>query len=383
VSPGIGVRLADATPWIVLDVLVPGLALLLLSRVWVMVAPGLGRRLGRRALVFGLPLLLVASVAGHVAAPEAALALSDGIDFTAFVLCLPLGAVWLGALLYRLARWLLGRRVAAPPRELTRAAEWLRLGAVMLPVAMAVGLVQWDAARDEVKATQRRALELRTTIRALEATERKADEFARERRLLAEKLEVLHEITPRSPEIAELVSRLQAQAGAYQLQILEWSSTAGEPGAVLLEHEITLVVVGELERVKDFVLRTGKLSRLLTWQRITVRARRATARVSSYSAPERETAPPRDVCAHPRSKVWLWPYTAKVRVARAEVDSLCAERERHAETRAQVDDFQSRRARLTDLIQAIEKVRKEWRVPEIVVEEGPPPEAPPLPTKTT
>ena len=383
-SPGIGVRLADATPWIVLDVVVPGLALFLLSRVCVMVAPGLGRRLARPALVFGLPLLLVASVVGHVTAPEAALALSDGVDFTAFVLCFPVGAVWLGALLYRLVRWLAGRGVTAPRQELTRAAEWLRLGAVMLTVAMLVGLVQWDAARDEVKATERRARDLRTTNRALEATEQKADEFARERTLLAEKVEVLHEIAPRSPEVAELRARLEARAGEYQIRILEWSSTSGEAGDVLLEHQVTLVGRRRARATQGFrVERTGKLSRLLTWQRITIRAGRATARLSSYSAPERETAPPRDACVHRRSKVWLWPYTAKVRVARAEVDGLCAERERHAETRALVDDFQSKRERLSELVLAIEKVRQGWRVPEIVVETEPPAEAPPLPTKTT
>ena len=83
-----------------------------------------------------------------------------------FVLCLPLGAVWLGALLYRLARWLHGRGRAALPRELTRAAEWLRLSAVTACVVMVVGLVQWDAARDEVKVTQRRAGSLRLSLAA-------------------------------------------------------------------------------------------------------------------------------------------------------------------------------------------------------------------------
>ena len=102
-SPSLAVRLADATPWLFLDVAVLGLLLFLLSRLWIMVAPDLGRRLGRRVLGIGLPLLLVASVLGHVAAPAKALDLSEGVDFTAFFVCLPLGIVWLGSLLLRLA----------------------------------------------------------------------------------------------------------------------------------------------------------------------------------------------------------------------------------------------------------------------------------------
>jgi hypothetical protein len=151
VTPGIGVRLADATPWIAIDILVVGLAVALLTRVWGMVAPGVGRWLGRRVLGFGLPLLLLVSVVGHVVAPKEALALSDGVGFTAFVLCFLLGAVWLASLLVRLGRWLVVRPAAVPSRELTRSGESLRVGAVTLAVAMVVGLVQWDAARAEVR----------------------------------------------------------------------------------------------------------------------------------------------------------------------------------------------------------------------------------------
>jgi Tfp pilus assembly protein PilO len=306
------------------------------------------------------------------------------VGFTAFVLCFLLGAVWLVSLLVRLLRWLAGIPLPAPVRELTRTSEWLRVAAVTLPVAMVVGLVQWDAARDEVKATEKRAKDLRTSIRALEGTEKKAEEFARERERLAERIEVLHQITPRSPDVADLVSRLEARAHEYEVQVVEWSSAAGESGQVLREHQVTLVLGGNLERLKDLVARTQKMSRLLTWRRITIRAGQATALLSSYSAPEREPARPRDVCAHPRSKVWLWPYTEKTRVARVEVDALCAERERHAATRAQVEDFQSKRTRLEDLVLAIEEVRKAWREPAIETEkESPPAEAPAVPTKRT
>jgi len=152
---------------------------------------------------------------------------------------------------------------------------------------------------------------------------------------------------------------------------------------VLVEQQLTLDLGGDLARLKDLVERTRRMSRLLTWRRITIRAGRGKALISVYSAPERNAALRRDVCVHPRSKVWLWPYTEKVRVARAQVDELCTERQRHAETRAHVDEFQERKARLEGLILAIEKVHKDWRVPEIAVEDDTPAEAPGLPSKTT
>ena len=152
---------------------------------------------------------------------------------------------------------------------------------------------------------------------------------------------------------------------------------------MLVEQQLTLDLGGDLARLKDLVERTRRMSRLLTWRRITIRAGRGKALISVYSAPERNAALRRDVCVHPRSKVWLWPYTEKVRVARAQVDELCTERQRHAETRAHVDEFQERKARLEGLILAIEKVHKDWRVPEIAVEDDTPAEAPGLPSKTT
>ena len=376
-------RLADATPRVFLDVVVPGLMLFLLSRLWAMAAPGLGRRLGRRALAIGLPLLLVASVVGHVASPARALDLSEGVDFTAFVICLPLGIVWLGWLLLRLARRVLGQVRTVRARELTRAAEWFRVGAVTLPVLGSVALLQWDLGRDEAKALSRRAGDLRTMVRALEATEAKAAEFSREREQLAERVETLHLIVPRSPQLEELVSRIRRQASEYGVEIVEWSGTTDEGQGILQEHPLTLVLSGDLRRLQDLVQRGEKLARLFVWQSVRVGDDRATALLVAYSAPDRPAALSRDVCAHPVSQVWLWPYTAKLQIARAEVDQLCADRARHAATQAQVDAFTATRTRVRELIEAIEKVRDGRKPPEIVVEPAPPPAEEPVRPKTT
>jgi hypothetical protein len=383
VSSTLAVRLADATPRVFLDVVVPGLMLVFLSGLWTMAAPGLGRRLGRRVLAIGPPLLLVASVVGHVTAPARALDLSEGVDFTAFVLCLPLGVVCSCWLLLRLARRVLGRVRAVPARASTRGVEWFRVVAVTLPVLGLIALLQWDLGRDEATALSLRAGALRATIRALEATEARAAEFSREREELAARVEALHRIVPRSPELEELVSRMRERATECGIEIVEWSGTADDGQDVLQGHQVTLVLSGDLRRVKELVQRGEKLARLVVWQKVRVRDDTATASLVAYSAHDQPVAPSRDVCAHPASRVWLWPYTAKLRVARAEVDELCADRTRHAATQAQVDAFSATRARVRELIAAIEKVRDGRQPPEIVVEPATPPAEEPLHPRTT
>jgi hypothetical protein len=383
VSSTLAVRLADATPRVFLDVVVPGLMLLLLAGLWAMAAPGLGRRLGRRVLAIGLPLLLVASTVGHVAAPAKALELSEGVDFTAFVISLPLGIVCLVWLVVRLARRILGRVGTVRARELTRAGEWFRVGAVTVPVLGMVALFQWDLGRDEAKALNGRAGDLRTMIRALEVTEAKAAEFSREREELAARVETLHLVVPRTPQLEELVSRIRRLASEYGIEVVEWSGTTDDGQGVLQAHQLSLVLSGDLGRLKDLVQRGEKLARLVVWEAVRVRDARATALLVAYGAPDRPAASSRDVCAHPASQVWLWPYTAKLRIARAEVDELCADRARHATTQAQVDAFTAMRARVRELIAAIEKVRDGRRSPEIVVEPTPPPAEEPLRPKTT
>src|SRR5262249_60863824 len=107
-TPDLAVRLADATPLVFMDVVVLEVTLFLLSRMWVMVAPRLGRRVARWALLLGLPLLLVASTVVHVAAPAAAQGGAGGGEFTSFFFCISLRVVWLGGVLYRLVRRDLG-----------------------------------------------------------------------------------------------------------------------------------------------------------------------------------------------------------------------------------------------------------------------------------
>src|SRR5262249_14708852 len=131
-TPDLAVRLADATPLVFMYVVVLEVTLFLLSRMWVMVAPRLGRRVARWALLLGLPLLLVASTVVHVAAPAAAQEVSEGVDFTSFFICIPLGVVWLGWLLYRLVRRLLAGRGGARYSEATPTRPWYRRASMTL-----------------------------------------------------------------------------------------------------------------------------------------------------------------------------------------------------------------------------------------------------------
>jgi hypothetical protein len=146
----------------------------------------------------------------------------------------------------------------------------------------------------------------------------------------------------------------------------ELSSSAGEVGDVLQEHVVVAALEGDMERLRDFAERVRRAARLTRWHRLSVRDGTASVRLSIYSAPDRPSAGPGDACAHPRSKVWLWPYTARVGHARSEVDRLCAELGRHHATRVQVDDFRAKKSRLEDLVNAIERIRDRSPVPEVV-----------------
>jgi len=372
VSGSFGARLADATPWVILDVVELAVFVFLVSRLWVVFVPTLGRRLARYTLAIAVPLLLVASVTGHMAAPQKAAALSDGVGFTVFLVSIPIGVWWSGALVIRWTRRLLRRQESTGTPHLRRATEWLRVGVVTVPVVGLVALVQWQLCRDETKALDRRAEALRTTIKALEITEKKADEFDREWQLLAEKLELLAKMVPRSPAVEEFVTRFDTLAAEYEMKVVDWSGgdPAGPTRDVLQEYSVTVMLSGQVERLRDLAERSYKVARLVVWQRASVHDRNATVRLSIYAAPDRAATKRHDSCVDPLSKVWLWPYTAKLRIAHVEIDRLCSERARHAATQAKVDDFTVKKYRLEELVNAIESLRAKRRLPEIEVEPG-------------
>ena len=82
--PGeLAIRLADATPLILADLVCLALVLFLTTRLWVAAAPALGRRVGRWSAATALPLGLVASVVAHAWTPQRARELSEALDITA------------------------------------------------------------------------------------------------------------------------------------------------------------------------------------------------------------------------------------------------------------------------------------------------------------
>ncbi len=377
-------RLADATPWVLRDAFLIGLALFLMSRLWVLVAPRLGRTLTRWCLLVGVPLVFVVSAVGHTVTPERALALSEGVGFAAFVVCFPLAAIWVVSLLVWVGRKLLRREAGAGRSLLPRSTEAIRIAAVTLPVVGLVGVVEWAAARDEVKAMEARAADLRKSIRALEATEQRADEFEHEGQKLAQKLDVMSSIVPPAPALDELVERIERQAGEYGIRVLDWSSSLDQAVATLQEHQLTMVLDGKLENLKELMERSVKLARLFSWRRVSVSGKQATALLVVYSSPNpAPKAASRDICSVPLSNVWLWPYSARVSEPRAEVERLCVERSRYASTSARVDEFQARKARLEDLVLAVDEVMKDRKKPAVVIEGDPLPAEAEIPGKRT
>ena len=58
-------------------------------------------------------------------------------------------------------------------------------------------------------------------------------------------------------------------------------------------HPLTLVLSGDLGRLKELVKRGKKLARLFVRERVNVRDARATAHLVAYSAPDRPAVPPK------------------------------------------------------------------------------------------
>ena len=58
-------------------------------------------------------------------------------------------------------------------------------------------------------------------------------------------------------------------------------------------HPLTLVLSGDLGRLKELVKRGEKLAGLFVRERVNVRDARATAHLVAYSAPDRPAVPPK------------------------------------------------------------------------------------------
>jgi hypothetical protein len=351
----LAIRLADATPWVLLDVACLAALCFLVSRVWAAAAPRLGRKLSRLLLWVAMPVGLLTSVASHAAAPEKAKGLSNALDSTAFSVSVALSLWWLGVLAVRSVRHLLRRpsREAAVRQPL---AEWLRLGLASVPLAALVMLIQWDLSGDETKALGARAEATKKLLGALEVVDRRREEFGRERELIAAKLETLRRIVPPSHATQEFVNEVTALASTHGIEVREWRSSAGGVNGILREHLLVLEVAGDMESLVALAGRSEKMARLSAWQRANVQGGNALVEVTLYSAPDPPAKRPDDWCALRASEVWLWPYTAKVAAARLQLERLCGDVVRYAAVKREVDDVELKRARLQSLVDAIVKV---------------------------
>ena len=241
----------------------------------------------------------------------------------------------------------------------------LGLAIVFALVLALIGLPEWTTARDETKRARARAEALRKELKALVVTEQKREEFARERQLLAEKIETLHRIVPREPSVDEFGARFREIAAEYQIEVLGWSSQAATAGPVLDEILVSFSLGGNVSRLRGLAERSSKIARLLGWKSARVDGGRALVALSIYTAPQRPTPKEWDSCVVPPSEVWLWPFASRVAAARSELEGLCAEREGHAQTRVQISEYLANKSRLQALVGAIEEVRARRKPPEI------------------
>ncbi len=243
----LAIRLADATPLIIADLVCLSMIAFLTTRLWVAAAPALGRRVGRWSLAITLPLGLAVSVIAHAWVPQRASELSEALDATACFVAIPLGLWWVGALLVTWTRRLLRRQRVAVPAP--RRSDWLRMGMATLPVVGLAVLIQWGVSREETKDLNARSDELRRMLRALEAVAVKHEEFFQERTRLDKHLENVHRIVPRAPDVEAFMVDLKPLAREQRIEMLGWTAGVNTTVGVLQQHSVTLEVGGEIRNL--------------------------------------------------------------------------------------------------------------------------------------
>jgi Tfp pilus assembly protein PilO len=356
--------------------------LFLATRVMATAAPARGRRLGRWLLVLGTVAAAIAVAAAYGVGLERWPPEAEGFALTVFVLSPLLLLAWAVAVAARVVRWMRKAPPLTPPT--TRGEAW-RL-ALLAGIFVVLGvLVQWLVYRHEASIQAARLESLRKTLRAMEVTANKLPEFKREVALLREKQRVMLELLPTQLGVQEFMDGYREVCAVRGFRIRSWSVRAAPPRAAaqtpVARAEIDLVLEGDPERASALGTQTERMRRLVDWRMAGADEDTVRAQIVVYALPEERQAPVADACRiRPRSEVFLWPYRGRVRAAYAERAHVCAELERLAPVRTQVDAFEREREGFRARVDAAERLMAERGATEIVPSEALPAPRGPEPT---
>ncbi len=196
--------------------------------------------------------------------------------------------------------------------------------------------------------------------RALEATEAKSVEFHAEVAALADKLAVLRGIVPAAPDEGGFVDGLRGLCREHGVELKDWAVRTRRRDDLPWRTELALTLTGSASGLAAVGQHVERGRRLATWGPVTTHDSIATAVVTLYTLPGRGSAGPRRGDRMPgASRVWVWPYTGRVRAQRDALARLQAAVQEHASTLHEVDQLEARRQEFQLLVGIIETVRSQ------------------------
>lgn len=356
-APEIAGQLAGGGTLAILDIIVFGTMLFLVSRAWLAAAPVFGRQAARAVLLYGLPALVLLCFSGHWIVGPWWGPRAEAFQLTALTLDIPLLLFWVICLAARAIRRALRRGPKMAERGEPRRWERVAFGAVTVALCLLAWCAQWYLYVDEAGVLARQTKQVGQTVTHLEVVANKPEEFAKEDRQLGAKIHIVQEILPESMDVHGFMEAYEAVPPLFGLAIERWS--AKEAATVPLQRaDITLRLTGPVPRLPELAAKTSRLARLVEWRLVDSAATaEATVVLSIYALPRGLGDVAVDSCGAPTSRVWLWPYTARLAGRRGELAGVCARLARLRPVREQVDAFMAARAYLDRVIKTIVKLR--------------------------
>ena len=351
--------------------------LFLVTRILVLAAPSAGRRVSRLILAVGIPAILLSGLAGGVFLDRWPRDL-EALASTALILSVLLLLVWVPALLVAAARWAFRRRGGVPVvAARARGPEWLRVGLAGASVLVLVVFVQWGFYRDEARKEARLQEALKMTVRALEVTKRKEQEFEREVALLQAKLRTLDDILPGELALPRFMDDYRRVCERHGFAVAAWRASESADDR-LMRADVDMTLEGPPEGLKGLAEATDRLTRLVAFRVRGVDGREVAATLTVYALRPLRGPSNKDTCAAaPHSEVWLWPLRGWIRAAHGERAKACAAVAGLDEIRRRVDSLEADRLRARDAVEVAERLLASRKTE--VASPARPPEPSPVP----
>jgi Tfp pilus assembly protein PilO len=247
-------------------------------------------------------------------------------------------------------RWRLYHQASTVTR--LRPAAVITLGALLLVAGLQH--LQFASERQQL---DRCADAVRRRVSELEVVAAKLEEFKVAVEEQEASLSLLRQQIPQSLESPTFLLHLQRLAREGGIVIDGWTRTRSH-SELFDRAEITLRLTGAPQGLAHLAERVEGSSRLAIWRTRHTDPRGATATVSIYAVPPAAEPPPR-LCAAEQTRVWLWPYTTRLRPLRKEIQYRQARMRELEVVRVQVDAL-SRRRRLNERLARVrERLRSQ------------------------